>query len=403
MRAVVTNATSDAGVSVARSLCLAGFEILGIDVRPIPRFMSSRHLGGYAYIAHDDPVTWQDAVVAFLRKTRADVFLPLCTPGAVLAVQRRRELEAICRAITPDTEAFMAAYDKRLCMALCSALGIPCAGSLTRDDAAALLARGGGRSVIVKPAIDVCAGRGLRRVTVIGDLDAAITDCTSRHGGCVIQDYIPGRDDTLRMVTVVYGGTGRLIGGFTAWKLRQWPAGGGVTAVGVSTRDTALLDLVRPFFDHLAWRGPAEVELKHDARDGTYKVLEINPRLPGNLRHASLCGVEPAVLAARAALGEEPPATNGLSEYREGVAYVAPTVFVKSVLSDARSRGWRRALAPAWHEALAAGPMLREMLADPLPLVARSLVPVPAHAAAPLRARRSNASIPGEAPPPSAP
>jgi hypothetical protein len=47
-------------------------------------------------------------------------FLPLCTPGAVLAVQRRRELASLCRTNTPDTEAFLAAYDKRLCMEQCS-------------------------------------------------------------------------------------------------------------------------------------------------------------------------------------------------------------------------------------------------------------------------------------------
>ena len=36
-----------------------------------------------------------------------------------------------------------------------------------------------------------------------------------------------------------------------------------------------------PFFESLRWRGPAEVELKIDARDGEAKVIEVNPRLPG--------------------------------------------------------------------------------------------------------------------------
>ena len=178
MRAVLTSVTSDSGVAAARSLRLAGFEVHGIDVRRMPRFMASRHLGGYNCIAHADPFAWQDSVLAFLRRSQADVFLPLCTPGAVLAMQRREELATLCHAIAPDTDAFMAAYDKRRCMERCTALGIHCAGSLSRDDAAALIARGGGRSVIVKPAIDVCAARGLRHVTTIGDLDAAIQECT---------------------------------------------------------------------------------------------------------------------------------------------------------------------------------------------------------------------------------
>jgi predicted ATP-grasp superfamily ATP-dependent carboligase len=131
---------------------------------------------------------------------------------------------------------------------------------------------------------------------------------------------------------------------------------------------------VRPFFDRLRWRGPAEVELKHDPRDGVCKVLEINPRLPGYLRHASLSGIEMSTLAVEAALGAEPLPRTGLSEYCEGVAYIAPTVYAKSVLHDAVERGWGRALMQACSQSIAAGPMLRSLLSDPLPMLTRSFV-----------------------------
>jgi hypothetical protein len=124
----------------------------------------------------------------------------------------------------------------------------------------------------------------------------------------------------------------------------------------------------------VGWRGPAEVELKHDPRDGTHKVLEINPRLPGNLRHASLCGVEPAVAAVRATLGESCVATPGLPAYRDGIAYLAPTLFLKSVLHDIRARGCLPALARACREITTAGQMLRSLAADPLPNLTRMLV-----------------------------
>lgn len=374
MRVVITNATADVGAAAARGLTQAGFDVHGIDARRVPRFMVSRHLRSYACIDADDPLCRQEAILQFLRKVRADVFLPLCTRGAMMAVQCRQQFASLCRVISPSMEAFQAAYDKRLCMEHCRALGIPCAGSLSREAAAALLLAHDGAAVIVKPAIDVGGAKGLHRVTDIRELDPAIRRCDADHGNHVIQEFIPGEDDTLRMVTVVYGSNSQLVGAFTARKLRQWPSGGGVTAHGVSTRDHDLLNLVRPFFDRWRWKGPAEVEVKYDCRDDTYKVIEINPRLPGNVRHASLCGVEMATLAARAASGDEPAGATGLSQYREGVVYCAPTIFLKSVLRDAGTRGWRRAIAQGCRDAASAGEMLRDLISEPLPIVTRSFV-----------------------------
>ena len=220
MKVVISDAMSDAGAAAARSLHLAGFEVHGFDARRLPRFMASRYLSGFGSIG-DDPVASEEATLDFVDRVKADVFLPLFTPAAVTAVRRRLDFAALCRIATPAPEAFLAAYDKRLCMQSCSSLGIPCAGSLSRDDAVALLSRGDDQAVIVKPAFDVSRARGLRCVTTIEDLDAAIRACEALHGSCVLQESIPGGDDCLRMVTVVYGNSGRLIGGFSARKLRQ--------------------------------------------------------------------------------------------------------------------------------------------------------------------------------------
>lgn len=389
MRILITNGMGDLGVCAARSLRRSGYEVHAVDCRSVPRSMASRHLHGYACVDDEEPLAWQDAVLRFVARSKADVFLPLCTRGAVFAVQRRGEIEPRCRVNVPDEDAFLAAYDKRRCMELCDRLGIPCAGSLSRETALAAL-REPGRSVVVKPALDVGRASGLRHVTDAAHLDDAIGGCTSRYGGCLIQEYIPGTADAMHTVTVVYSGIGRLAGCFTAKKVRHWPPLGGVTACGVSTREAGLVDLVLPFFTLSRWRGPAEVELKRDARDGRFKVIEINPRFPGYLRLASVCGVELAPLAARAALGEEPVASAALSTYREGVVYVAPTVFARSVAHDASSRGWNTAIRQARADATGSWPMLRSLLSDPLPIITRSVVakkPAPAAAFARMSAQ----------------
>lgn len=373
MRIVITNGTGDLGASAAFSLRRDGFQVHAVGGRRVPRSMASRHLHGYACIEDQEPMAWQDAVLHFIATAKADVFLPLCTRGAVLAVQRRGEIESHCRVNVPDEDSFLAAYDKRWCMELCEELGIPCAGSASRAAALALLREPGG-SVVVKPAIDVGQASGLRHVTDAAHLDEAIDVCSARYGACLIQEYIPGGADALHTVTVVCSSTGRLAGGFTARKVRHWPSLGGVTACGVSTREESLVDSVLPFFARVRWRGPAEVELKRDKRDGHFKVIEINPRFPGYLRLASVSGVELVPLAARAALGEEPVGPAALSDYREGMVYVAPTVFARTVAHDASARGWIRALSQARADAAGSWPLLRSLLSDPLPIITRTVV-----------------------------
>jgi predicted ATP-grasp superfamily ATP-dependent carboligase len=375
MRIVITNATGDVGVVAARSLRLAGFEVHGVDGRRVPRSLACRHLSGYGCITDDDPRAGQDAVLRFIAQSRADVFLPLCTPGAVLAVQRRRELASLCRTNTPDPDAFLAAYDKRLCMEQCSQLGIPCARSLSRDEALAVLKKTERGSVVVKPTMDVSAANGIHYVEDAAHLDAAMSQCKSRYGDCMIQEYIPGSAQEMCTVTLVFSGTGRLAAAFTARKVRQWPPKGGVTACGTSTREQGLVDHVLPFFTKWRWRGPAEVELKRDERDGTFKVIEINPRFPGYLRLPSVCGVEMAVLAVRSALGYEPTRAVELSEYRGGVTYVAPTVFLRSVANQARVHGWFAEIAQARAEAAGSWPIMLGLLSDSLSIVARTFAP----------------------------
>jgi predicted ATP-grasp superfamily ATP-dependent carboligase len=375
MRVVITNATGDLGVAATRSLRLAGFEVHGVDGRRVPRSLACRHLSKYACITDDDPRAGQDALLRFIAQSRADVFLPLCTPGAVFAVQRRRELASLCQTNTPDTDAFLAAYDKRLCMEECSRLGIPCAGSLSREEALAVLASKEPGAVVVKPTTDVGAANGVIHVQDSGHLDTAMSQCKSVYSDCLVQEYIPGPAQAMRMVTLVHSGTGRLASAFTAQKLRQWPPKGGVTTCGTSTREQGLVDQILPFFTKWRWRGPAEVELKRDERDSSFKVIEINPRFPGYLRLPSACGVEMAVLAVRSVLGDEPTRAVELSEYRDGVTYIAPTVFLRSVVNEACEHGWLAAITQARTEAAGSWPVIRSLLSDPLPIVTRTFVP----------------------------
>jgi predicted ATP-grasp superfamily ATP-dependent carboligase len=81
---------------------------------------------------------------------------------------------------------------------------------------------------------------------------------------------------------LLYSRDSRLVAAFTTAKKRQWPTTGGLTVVSRSTRDEAIIEQVKPFFEHWKWKGPAEIEIKWDALTGVNKVIEINPRVPAS-------------------------------------------------------------------------------------------------------------------------
>lgn len=373
MKVLITDAMSDAGIVVAQSLGCAGFEIVGVDRRSPPRWLRTRWLRELVAIPQADPQHWQDNVLGAIRRFGVELFLPLCSRGVQLAVERRQELGPRCNVLAPDREAFMNAYDKRCCMAICRELGIPSAGFLTEAQARELLLSG--ERVVVKPGHDRGGAKGVSLVEHAGDLSRAIAAAEAPEADCLIQAFIPGNAAAMRSITVVMDGAGNLLASFQLQKLRHVPATGGITALAKSCHDPALLASVLPFFRHCGWRGPAEVECKWDASSGCFRVIEINPRFPGTLRLSVLCGLDLPLLVAQATIRSPISAQPQPPAYPEGKRYVAPTLFARSVLNDAEHRGWPRALVTAWADMAGSAGMLRSLLAEPLPVLARTFYP----------------------------
>ena len=375
MRIAITSATSDAGSVAARCLAEAGFEVVGVDRRRVPRFMVSRYLSDYRFIGGDEPCVWDEGVVGFVRESRAEVFLPLCSVGVAAGVRQRTALASMCSVSGPGEEAFLSAWDKLQCMEACEAAGVPCAGSYSKEEAVEAMRRTPGREFVVKPGTDRGSARGVTYVREPAALERAAEEIRAGYGSCLIQDFVAGAASEMRTVVVVLSRSGRLTASFTMRKSRHWPTTGGVTASGRSTHEPELTELVMPFFRAAKWSGAAEVELKRDARDGRFKVIEINPRFPGYLRLPQASGLDLPVLAVRAALGDEPAEGEGLPQYRAGVTYVAPTSFFATAMEDAKEAGWMAAMRRARADARGAGAVVCSLLSDPWPVVTRSVVP----------------------------
>jgi D-aspartate ligase len=100
----------------------------------------------------------------------------------------------------------------------------------------------------------------------------------------IVQEYIPGEVAEDWIVHAYCGGNGTEPLGFTGRKHRSWPPGVGVTTAATAMRNDELLALALQFCRAIGYRGIADMDWRLDRRDGTYKLLDFNPRLGANFR-----------------------------------------------------------------------------------------------------------------------
>jgi D-aspartate ligase len=139
--------------------------------------------------------------------------------------------------------------------------------------------------------------------TTPAELAALAAQYGSERGRLIAQECIPGDDQTLWVCDCVFNRQSELVGALTFQKISTSPAHYGVTSLGVSRRNDEVVQLVRKIGQDLGYVGPADFDFKYDARDLSYKYLEINPRVGMCNSLGSRCGVNSVLDAYNVAAG----------------------------------------------------------------------------------------------------
>ena len=122
----------------------------------------------------------------------------------------------------------------------------------------------------------------------------------------MLQEYVPGPPSHHYMVEGFVDRTGRVCARFVRQRLRMFPPDFGDSTYMVSVsldRVRAAVDSLDRLLAHLSYRGVFEAEFKYDARDGQFKLLEVNGRPWYFIGFAADCGVDFCAMAYRDALG----------------------------------------------------------------------------------------------------
>lgn len=103
---------------------------------------------------------------------------------------------------------------------------------------------------------------------------------SSYQDALVLQEYIPGDDNCMRVLNC-YSGKDHKVKLMALGRPlleEQTPEGIGNYAAILSIKDEALMEKMKAFLEDVGWEGFSNFDMKYDSRTGEYKLFEMNPR-----------------------------------------------------------------------------------------------------------------------------
>jgi predicted ATP-grasp superfamily ATP-dependent carboligase len=104
------------------------------------------------------------------------------------------------------------------------------------------------------------------------------------HPNLILQEYIPGGDETNWIFNGYFDAKSDCLFGYTGKKIRQWPPKGGITTLGVCSKNESIDQTAKKFLAALGYKGIIDMDFRYDTRDGKYKLLDVNPRVGSTFR-----------------------------------------------------------------------------------------------------------------------
>ncbi|HET7170240.1 MAG TPA: hypothetical protein VFI18_01270, partial [Gaiellales bacterium] len=105
-----------------------------------------------------------------------------------------------------------------------------------------------------------------------------------RFGEVMLQEYVPGDASSVWMFEGCFDEGSACIAGFTGQKIRQHPPHTGMTSLGVGSENAEVAQAATQLMRAVGYRGVVDMGFRFDARSGTYRLLDVNPRVGASFR-----------------------------------------------------------------------------------------------------------------------
>ena len=127
-------------------------------------------------------------------------------------------------------------------------------------------------------------------VNSMDELEQKYGQVIKQYGDSTLQEYIENGGAPYYNVMLYRDSFGKIVNSVVLEIIRYYPVKGGSSSFGKTIECEELVDICGKTLEILKWNGFADFDVLKD-RNGEYKIIEINPRVPASLRAAEISGV----------------------------------------------------------------------------------------------------------------
>jgi predicted ATP-grasp superfamily ATP-dependent carboligase len=276
------------GLGVVRTLGRLGVPVHVVHEDVFAPAAASRYVHGrWRWTPGPDPARIRQGLMRLAdRIGRPAVLIPTDDAGAIFLAEHGDELRRWFLFPAPDRDLPRRLAGKHSLAELCRERAVSCPQATvpaSLEEALAFTDRVG-LPVFAKLAAPWCPlpGRRPRSTTRLSTRDQVTTSYRAYAGALLLQERVPGGPDWFFHGYCDTSSTCRP--SFTGIKERSYPPHTGLTTLGATVANERLRGAVERLLGELRYRGLVDLDLRWDARDGQYKLLDFNPRVGAQFR-----------------------------------------------------------------------------------------------------------------------
>ena len=291
---VVFRADTYCALGMVRSLGRLGVPVFCVDHDPSALAMNSRYCAGRFRwdFESSPPIDSVNFLIDVAREIgQPPILLPNFDPRNLLVDQHRDLLAEWFLLPKPRPGSIPRLYNKQSLYELCKKTGVPTPESIFPEsiddvlresprlqfpllikaiDPDRLMRQTGRRMAVVRQQSE------LRETYRAFDMPGS--------NNLFLQEFIPGNQLDSWILGVYFDGRGDCRFAMTGQKLRQRPIDGGVTSLGVCAPCDVMVESTCRIARASGYQGIIDADFRYDGRDGTWKLLDVNPRTGANFR-----------------------------------------------------------------------------------------------------------------------
>jgi len=291
---LVTDAQMRSSLAVIRSLGKKGLDVTaGEETRFATSFFSKYCNQKFVYPSpKSNEKAFVNSIIQLIKKEKYDIIIPVADACLKPIIENRDEISKYSKIALPPNHKFMKSHDKHSTIEIALENEVPCPKTYFDWESLSENKDKLQFPLVIKPRIS-SGSRGVKICHSWKELSLNYQSLEKEYGGLLVQEYIP------------YGGE---IGVYTLFnfdsepkaltvqqRIRSYPVSGGPSTFRRTIKNQLASEAVEIGFKllkEMEWWGVAMVEFRIDDRDGSLKLMEVNPRFWGSLQLSILSGVD---------------------------------------------------------------------------------------------------------------